>query len=390
MKFLHTGDWHIGKPLRDRPRWDEYEAALRQVLEIAKGRKVDCLLVAGDVYDSHVPPPEAERLVFDFLGEIWGAGIPAIIVAGNHDHPKRFAALSRILELGRIHVRGDPLSTDKGGVIEVPSRDGRETACIAVLPWVHERLVVQLDALLDSAQRGRPAQQYAEKVACGIEYLARAFRSAAVNILLAHILVSGALVGKEGGERPLHLGEVYAVQPQRLPSSASYIALGHLHRPQRIAAAAETRYAGSLLQLDFGEQGQEKSVAIVEAYPGRPAQVEVVPITAGRRLRDVEGTLADLPRLAQEVGDDYLRVKVRLDHPLPNLAEQVREFLPNTVAIEARFREERPRVDSRELGRLTPEELLQRYYREVHGGELSQPLLTLFRRLQEEVQGAAP
>ncbi|MFQ6019276.1 MAG: exonuclease SbcCD subunit D, partial [Dehalococcoidia bacterium] len=188
MRFLHTGDWHIGKPLRDRPRWDEYERALWQVLEIAKRERVDCLLVAGDVYDSHLPPPEAERLLFDLLRELWGAGIPAVIVAGNHDHPRRFAALSRILELGHIHVGGEPLPPERGGVIELSSRDGQETACLALLPWVHERRVVELDALLETAQRGRPFQQYAERVAAMIGHLAKAFRPPPVNVLGGDIM----------------------------------------------------------------------------------------------------------------------------------------------------------------------------------------------------------
>ena len=390
MKFLHTSDWHVGKPLRDRPRWDEYEAVLQQVLDIARQERVDCLLVAGDIYDSHVPPPEAERLVFDFLRELLDTGIPAVIAAGNHDHPKRFAAPSRILEACRIHIRGDPLTPERGGVLEIPSRDGRETACVAVLPWVHERRVLELDALVDPAQPGRPFQQYAERVANMAGHLAAAFRASAINVFLGHLMIDGAVVSPGGGERLLHLGQVYAVAPQRLPQSASYIALGHLHRPQSIAAAAETRYAGSLLQLDFGERGQEKSVFLVDVHPGRPPRVEPVPITAGRRLRDVESALADLPHLAPQVGDDHLRVMVHLDHPVPNLAEQVREFLPNAVAVEAKYRQPRPVEESRELGRLTPEERLQRYYREVHGGELPQPLLALFRQLQGEVQGAAP
>lgn len=390
MRFLHTADWHIGKPLRDRPRWDEYERALGQVLEIARQEQVDCLLLAGDVFDSRTPPPEAERLFFNFLRELWGTGIRAVIAAGNHDHPKRFGALSPILELGGIHVRGDPLTPERGGVIELPSRDGGDTACVAVLPWVHERKVVDLDSLLDTARPGAPAEQYSERVANMISHLARSFRPSTVNLLVAHLMISGAVVGHGGGERPLHLGEVYAVPPQRLPGSATYIALGHLHRPQDIAAPARVRYAGSLIQLDFGEQEQEKSVVIVDARPGRPPEVMTVPITAGRRLRDVEGTLADLPSLGQEVGDEWLRVMVHVQHPVPGLARQVRELLPNAVAVEARYPQSKQRQESRDLRRLKPEELLQRYYQEVHGGELAKPLMELFRRLQEEMQSATP
>ncbi len=389
MKFLHTSDWHIGKQLRDRARWEEYEAALQEVLDIAQRERVDCLLVAGDVYDSQMPPPEAERLLFDFLRELWGARIPAVIAAGNHDHPKRFAALGRILEMGGIHVRGEPAGPERGGIVEVASRDHQETACVAVVPWVQERQVVGLEALLDTAQRGRPAAQYADSVAELIDYLATAFRPRNVNVVLAHVMIGGALVGPGGGERPLHLGDVYAVRPERLPAGAGYIALGHLHRPQEITAPSIARYAGSLLQLDFGEQGQEKSVALVEARPGRPPRVETVPISAGRRLRDVAGTLADLPALAQQVGDDYLRVTVHVEHPLPSLAEQVREVLPNAVAVEIKYPKQDLQEKHEEIKRLTPEELLQRYYRQVHGSGFPEPLLKLFSQLHEEVMGAA-
>ena len=113
-----------------------------------------------------------------------------------------------------------------------------------------------------------------------------------MNIVLAHLLVDGARVGT--GERELHLGQIYGVNPQQLPSSVQYIGLGHLHRPQEVLAPAKTRYPGSLIELDFGEQEQYKSVVVFEAQPQRAPSIELVPITAGRRLRTVEGTFADL------------------------------------------------------------------------------------------------
>jgi exonuclease SbcD len=388
MRFLHTSDWHIGKGLRGAQRWPECEAALGQVLDIAHQEGVDCLLMAGDLFDSSAPPPEAERLLFEFFRELWGRRIPAVVVGGNHDHPRRLAALSRLLDLVGIHLRSEPAMSEDGGVVHIQSRDGREMAVIATLPWVPERKVVEFETFLTG--EGRPYQQYADGVAEMARWLAKSFRTDTVSILLAHLMVDGGKVG--GGERELHIGETYAVSQQTLPQSAQYLALGHLHRAQKLTGTvAEAHYAGSLLQLDFGEREQAKSVVIVHASPGRPARVETLPITAGRELRDVEGTLEELEALAAEVGDAYLRVRVRLPGPVPNLAEQVREALPNAMEIAPRYpvQLEEKRPERLSVGG-PPEKLLSTYYRETYGSKLPEPVENLLRRLLEEAQREAP
>jgi exonuclease SbcD len=121
MSFLHTSDWHIGKPLRNHKRDDEYIAALAEVLDIARHEQVDCVLVAGDIFDSVAPPPEAERIVFDFFRELIGARIPAVVIAGNHDHPRRMNAFSAS-STSSTCVRGEPVTADEGGVVEIPPR----------------------------------------------------------------------------------------------------------------------------------------------------------------------------------------------------------------------------------------------------------------------------
>jgi exonuclease SbcD len=384
MKFLHSGDWHLGKTLRAQSRRDEYEAALNEVLEIARREQVDCLLVAGDVFDSTTPPPEAEELLFGFLRELFGAGIPAVIIGGNHDHPKRLAAVSRVLELVNVHLRAEAVVPESGGHVRVPSHDGSEAATIAVLPWVHERDVVRWESLL-----GREShQEYAQGVAEMAAHLTNAFPTDTVNVLLSHMMVDGAQVG--GGERELHLGAVYAVKPQALPTNLHYIALGHLHRAQEMRRSPPAYYAGSLLQLDFGERGQEKSVVIVEAHPGRPARVETVPLSAGRRLRDLEGSLPELQAQAADVGDDYLRVRVHLDGPVPGLTRQVRELLPNALEVVPVY-PQRERTESAErLRNLSPEQMLADYHQATYGSPVPAPVLDLFRSLQEDVDRATP
>lgn len=249
-----------------------------------------------------------------------------------------------------------------------------------MLPWVPERQVVEFETLL--AADGKPFHQYADRVARMLTFLCEGLPPHTVNILLAHVFIDGSLVG--GGERPLHLGETFAVKAQALPTAAQYIALGHVHRPQKINAAVPTYYPGSPLQLDFGERDQQKSVLLVDVHPARPPQVQPVPLSSGRKLLDVHTTLADLERAAPQDGDAYLRVFVHVDGPVPHLAEQVRELLPNTVDIQRVGPEAPSNGKGPPVLGLGPHELLPAYYRHLRGRDMPEPVAALFRHLYEE------
>ena len=365
-------------------------AALGEVLEIARRESVDAVLIAGDIFDQAVPPPEAERIVFRFLTELVGEGIPAVIIAGNHDHPRRWAAYAPLLSRLGIHVVGEPVSAEEGGVIELASRDGSETAVIAALPWVSERKVRDFEDLMSE---GKHIEQYAEGVGAMIRHLCGAFRKDTANILLAHVLIDGVSVGPESGERPLHMGDTYALKLQRLPDTIQYAALGHVHKPQEFRLA-NAHYCGSLLQCDFGEAGQKKRVNLVEVSPGGKAKVEAVPLTSIRQLRNLGThkaglTLEEIRAQADGAGDEYLKVFVKVDRPLPGLAEQIRELLPNAVDIVVERTDEPEREETAGLDEMSPAELFTTYYRDQHTSEPAPELMALFNRLYEEVTGAA-
>ena len=380
MRFLHTADWHIGKTLRGRSRMDEFAAALDEMGRIAREAKVDALLIAGDVFDSPMPPPEAERLVYDFLARLLPERIACVVIAGNHDHPKKLGALAGLLEGLRIFVRAEVRPPQRGGLVEVPSRDGTQAAQVAVLPFVAERRVVEACRLLEPEHEWYA--EYARRIEQILAQLTGAFRPDTVNLLLAHLLISGARVGT--GERPLHLGEIYGVNAQQVPSGVQYVGLGHLHRPQEVLAPSRTFYAGSLIELDFGEMEQDKRVLVVDASPGTAAEVESVPLRAGRRLRDVRGALRDVLALAPEVRDDFLRVTVEASAPMPGLAEQVREVLPNAVDVRLALRgpAEAPAVAG--MGARPPAEVFAEYYRSRHGAAPVPELRALFEAVYAE------
>ena len=345
--------------------------------------KVDAVLVGGDVFDSLAPPPEAEKLVYDFFARLLPERIAAVVIAGNHDHPRKLGALKHLLEGLRIHIRTEAQPPDKGGVVTVPSRDGSEEARIAVLPFVHERKVV--DACQIMAPEHEWYEEYAKRIEEILAFLTKDLTPATVNLVLAHLMVHKGLVGT--GERALHLGQVYAVTPQQLPSGVQYIGLGHLHRPQEVMARSKTRFSGSLLELDFGEKEQEKSVVVVDAKPGRAAGIETVPLSAGRRLRDVLGTLPEIMAMKAELGDAFLRVRVKVEAPVPGIAEQVKELLPNALDVSLLYeaRGEAPARRGPAQRSLRPAELFTEFYRRKNQADPPPQMLALFDTVLEEV-----
>jgi exonuclease SbcD len=334
MRLLHTGDWHVGRLMRGRSRLEEHRAVLAEVVAVAAERDVDLVVVAGDLFDVASPPPEAEGLVYQALLDLAGDRRHVVVVAGNHDSPRRLKAVAPLAGLGRVHVAPFVVPPGRGGLDEVVVRSG-DAVRVAALPWLSKRYVVTADALLrQDADQHQLA--YQERMGAVVAALCAPFRTGAVNLVVGHVHALGGLLG--GGERSAHTVLDYAVPATVFPASAGYVALGHLHRAQRIPGPAPTWYSGSPLQLDFGEEADDKAALIVDVAPDAPAAVEVVPLRAGRRLRTLVGSMAELAALAppsgerSEGGEEWLRVVVA-ERSRPGLADDVRQLFPDVVDV---------------------------------------------------------
>jgi DNA repair protein SbcD/Mre11 len=362
VKLLHTADWHVGRQLRGRSRADEHEAVLASIAETARTEAVDLVIVAGDVFDSAAPSPDAERIVYRALLDLAATGATVLVVAGNHDNERRLQAVAPLLELGRVITRASFAPADEGGVVEVRTRDGKEIALIAALPFLSQRHVVKVDDLM-TADAADHSLAYADRITRLIAALTEGFRTDTVNLVAAHCMVDGGVLG--GGERSAHTVFEYSVPSTAFPGTAHYVALGHLHRRQRLPGACPIHYSGSPLQLDFGEGANEPAVLVIEAGPGRPATTTAVPVTGGRRLRTLRGRLADLRPLAGTTGDDHLRVI--LQEPLRvGLADDVRDLFPNCVdvIVERTDDESGPRGNLSDRTGRTPQQLFRQYLTE--------------------------
>lgn len=309
MKFLHTSDWHVGKQIRGNSRIGEHRSVLAEIAQIAESEAVDAVLVAGDLFDTAAPAPDAEQVVFDALLRFASTGAQVAVISGNHDNARRLTALQPLLAGCGIHVVSEPVRPDAGGVHSFSSADGTPVR-LAMLPFVSQRGIVRAEQLMGGAAFEH-AQLYSQRLHLLIDMLSSTFTADSVNVLMAHAFVIGGVTG--GGERAAHLVEEYSVPAPSFPATAGYVALGHLHRAQSIPGATSIHYCGSPLTLDFGESPHAKQVNIVEIEPGLPARVTAHPLRSGRPLRSYAGTFETLRESVRD-DDAWLRLTVREPH----------------------------------------------------------------------------
>jgi exonuclease SbcD len=383
MRIVHTSDWHAGRIWKGVNRLDELGAVLEHLGDFAERERVDLLLHSGDVFDTGAPLAEAERLVFRFFKRLGCAGVPTVVIAGNHDSPARVEAWGALAELAEVRALARPRRAAQGGCQTIPTRCGQE-ARVAAVPFAAPRTFVSALELAEDDAATR--QRYAEGLRLMVADVCGGFATQAVNLLMLHTHLEGALFS--GSERRVHLGDEWAGTAQSLPADAHYIALGHIHKPQQLTSApAPAHYAGSPLQLDFGEADEEKSFVLIEAEPRRPAQITRIPYQGARPLAAVRHTLPEIEREAEHLrGLGYLYVTVPVTRRDPDLAARVRALLPNAVRVQA----ELPAAPASEAGAAhpahgtPPAELFAAYHQRQHGRAPEPALIEAFERLRSE------
>ena len=329
MRFMHTADWHVGKVLKGRDRLDEQREVLAEIAAIAEQHQVDAVLVAGDVYDSGAPSAQAQKLVIQTLLRLRRAGAEVIVIAGNHDHGGTFEAYRPLMGEVGITLVGQTRPPDQGGVVRFRARSGGEDVQVAVIPFLTQRYAVRAAELVSQAP-SENVRAYDEMIRQVADTLTAGFGGDTVNLVMAHLTCIGGVFG--GGERSAQSIFEYSVPAGIFPVSAHYVALGHLHRRQSLPAPCPVHYSGSPIAVDFGEQDNTSVVCLVEASPSVPARVTDVPVTSGRRLRTVRGTLPELEARAASFGEDYLRVWLR-EPARAGLRDDTAAVLPNALEV---------------------------------------------------------
>jgi exonuclease SbcD len=369
MRFLHTADWHLGRLFHQVHLTDDQDYVLRQLVELARDARVDAVVVAGDVYDRAVPPPEAVRLLDDVLAELLlGVKVPVIVAAGNHDSPERLAFGSRIMSAQGLYLFGLPAADNAPVLLS----DAHGQVSFYAVPYAEPALVRE--------HLGEPAAvDHDSAMGAVISSMLAAHPLDGRAVFVGHAFVQGG-AGSDS-ERPLSVGGAGTVSASHFDPFC-YAALGHLHRPQAMTDG-RIRYAGALLKYSFDEVGQDRSVTIVDIDASGRCAVEAVVLRPRRDLRRIEGTLEELLNGggASVPGsgaggdsplpskDDYIVARLTDPRPVLDPIGRLRRVYPNVLCIERALSSLQPGElqPSRDRRQLDHDQLFAGFFGEMTG-----------------------
>jgi DNA repair protein SbcD/Mre11 len=363
MRFIHTADWHLGRLFHGLHLTDDQAHFLDQLVSLMRDTKPDALIVAGDIYDRAVPPPEAVRVLDEFLREVaLDLDVPIVMIAGNHDSADRLAFGSELLRHRGVHLFGPP--SDPCGRVSFGDDHGEvDVYCLPYADPPRVRECLRDDTLLthDDAMRA------------SVERIRAARPEGRRSILVGHAFVGGG----EGSdsERPLAIGGAELVSVDSL-EGFDYVALGHLHRAQQMGGG-RVRYSGSPLKYSFSEADHRKCVHVVEMDAAGRCVVEDVPLTARRDVRRVSGRFEDLLSDPARFGprEDYLMIELEDEGTVIDAVGRLREHYPHLLHIAPKDRQQAvgsavPRGDHR---RTSDDEVFSRFFLDVTGVEITAP-----------------
>ena len=342
MKLLHLSDWHLGRETYNTSRAQDHDAVIGEMLAYAREHKPDLIVHTGDLFDAVRPAyPEMARGV-NALQEL-AVAAPVVVLCGNHDSPALFDLFGQLIgPASRVHFISRARPPAQGGILSFPTA-ANEVIRLAPLPFVHA------NRMLDGFEEpGTWAALYADRIHRVEQSLDRGLLDGFDNrrdvaVFAAHLYVGKAVLS--GSERKIQVGENYATQLEHLPA-VTYAAFGHIHKPQKLPGGlVDGCYAGSPIQLDFGELGEAKRIVLVEARPGQPPGIQSLPLSGGRQLWRFEGTMQELAEAAPSVGRVLALLTIHSPSTIADIRTRVQDLLPDAVVLDVY-----PVAADRELG----------------------------------------
>ncbi|MDX9964023.1 exonuclease SbcCD subunit D C-terminal domain-containing protein [Desulfobacter postgatei] len=373
MRLLHTSDWHIGRTLYGRKRYEEFESFLTWLAETIQQNEIDALLVAGDVFDTSAPSNRAQELYYRFLCRVAVSSCRhVVVVAGNHDSPSFLNAPRELLKALDVHVVGSSTESAEDEVLVLCNEQDAPELIVCAVPYLRDREI-------RVAEAGESVEEKERKLIDGIRthYAAvaalaeqkREELGADIPIVgTGHLFTAGGQTVDGDGVRELYVGSLAHVTAGILPACFNYLALGHLHVPQKVNGSEIIRYSGSPLPMGFGEAKQQKSVCLVafdqiEGY-STAASVQLIEVPVFQRLERVKGDWDGISSRILELSstDDPNRSAVWLEviydgtEVIGDLRERLEAAISGTRMEILRIKNNR--IIDRVLGQIHAEETL--------------------------------
>lgn len=368
MRFIHTADLHLGKRLHDVPLLEDQIYMLDELRKLAIARGADAVMIAGDVYQSSSPPSEAMSAFDGFVTALAAAGIRVFAVSGNHDSERRVAYLASLVRGSGIYVS----ERFTGTLQQFTMEDEHGEIVVSLLPFIKPINVRR-------CYPEETIESYQDAAAAVLRH--SPIDTAKRNILICHQFITGA---QTAGSEELSVGGVENIDAA-LFKDFDYVALGHIHRAQRVGRET-VRYAGSPLKYSLAEAAHKKSAAVVDMGAKGDVKIELVPLTPLHDVREVEGYLDEIMRMPYS--EDYVRVTVRDELVPPDARVTVTTVFPNLLRFEVRNSktgEAAETSDAQDVEDKSVEELFRDFFSlQNNGAQPDEEQLALIREVLRE------
>lgn len=404
LKILHTADWHLGQTFFGYDRENEHQHFLNWLLDEILNREIDVLLISGDVFDVSNPSASAQHLYYKFIHQLTVScpQLQVVVTAGNHDSAARLEAPSPLLETMNVHVRGTIAKKD--GVIdynklmiELNSKKHEAKALCLAAPFLRQGDYPVVDSTGNTYSLG-VKEFYRQLIA-----EAKSKQPNLPLIVMGHFQATGSEIAEKDHSERTIIGGLEAVSPDVFDQDIAYVALGHIHKAQRVSGREFVRYAGSPLSFSFAEKHYKHGVVMIEIDEESNLAIEKLNYTPLVALQTIPAhgiaspaealsLLEELPNVSSSDDNDaaypYLEIKVRFAEPEPLFVNQVNEVLKSKAVRLARIvstynqqdvvEDEDTQDESEDLHQMNPADIMRTTFEKRYGEQPSDELQALF------------
>lgn len=400
MRFLHTSDWHLGKTLYGKKRYEEFEQFLDWLSNTIITQSIDVLLVAGDIFDTTTPSNQSQSLYYQFLCQVAQSKCRHIvIIAGNHDSPSFLNAPKEILKFLNIHVVGMTTESIEDEVITLLDDNKLPAAIICAVPYLRDkdiRLLESGDTIDDKNNKLIAGlKNHYHQVCEHAEQRRHQFNQTHKHYIpiigMGHLFASGGKTAEGDGVRDLYVGTLAHVGTDIFPAILDYVALGHLHIPQMVSNLSHIRYSGSPIPMGFGEANHDKQVVVFSIESKQP-QIETLNVPKFQELIKIKGDMqhiqATINHLVSSASHAWLEIeytgttfisdiRTQLEELIAQSALEIRR-IKNRLIFDAVLQQERA---DESLDQIDELEIFKRcLVANAIADDISDDLLTLYRQ----------
>jgi len=361
MRVLHTSDWHLGKRLEQCERTDEHQHFLDWLVQTIQAQKIELLVIAGDIFDTSSPSNTALKQYYDFLWHLRGTCCrDIVIVGGNHDSVATLNAPKELLRYFNVHVIGGATAEIQDEIIPITNEEGEVKLVVCAVPFLRDKDI----------RLSVPGESYEEQETrlkegiCGhyqnlIPHIQPYKNQRIPVIATGHLFAAGS--SASDSEKEIHVGNLGQICGDQFPIDFDYVALGHLHRPQKVSGMPHIRYSGSPIPLSFSEVEDKKIIIILEFADGALSQLEEIEIPVCRKLVRFKGDLDKIRRhiISFDNGTHAFpalaEIQVETDSYIHDLDNQLAAFLEKKDHLQIIFSRQTRLIPAQSLDQQVPE-----------------------------------